>query len=264
MTEQTSDNRPELSAVTLVTVTSVALRPTVAALEASMRQARFGRVLLLSDVSPPPGINAAIEWRPITPLVTRTDYSRFILQGLANHIATSHALLIQWDGFVLSGAQWDSRFLDYDYIGAVWPHFGDEHRVGNGGFSLRSKRLLDRCQHLPYDGFSGEDLTICRGFRPLLEEYGIRFAPEDVAKRFSYERTPSAGDEFGFHGIFNLVRLLAPEQRRQLLNDLEPQLLARSEHMEVLRWALGRGDFQLALAILRRLRVARPARRMAR
>ena len=66
-----------------------------------------------------------------------------MLQELHDHISTAHALCIQWDGYVLNAQAWDASFLDYDYIGSVWPQFGDGHRVGNGGFSLRSKRLLE-------------------------------------------------------------------------------------------------------------------------
>lgn len=256
MTERTSDHRPDLPQVTLVAVTSVALRGTVEALQASMEQAHFARVLLLSDEPPPIGTNSAIEWRRIEPLVSRADYAPFMLHKLAAHVTTSHVLTIQWDGFVLRGEAWDPAFVRYDYVGAVWPQFGDRHRVGNGGFSLRSKRLLDRCRHLPWDGHSGEDVIICRAYRPILEEYGMRFAPEEVARRFSYERTLPTGLEFGFHGIFNLVRLLSPRKRLQLMAELEPHVLARSEQMEVLRWALKRGDFQLARVVIRRLRAA--------
>lgn len=247
------DSRPNLEQVTLVAATSVALRSTVAALEASMRQARFGRVLLLSDAPPPPASDTQIEWRKIAPLVSRADYSRFMLDSLAAHVVTTHALTIQWDGFVLDGKAWDPEFLEYDYIGAIWPHFGDNHRVGNGGFSLRSKRLLEKCRHLSYDGFSSEDVVICRGFRRLLEDYGMRFAPEEVASRFAYERTRPTGSELGFHGVFNLMGLLEPKQRRDLLGELEPQLVTRTEHMEMLRWALGRGDFRLAKTLFRRM-----------
>ena len=50
---------------------------------------------------------------------------------------------------MLDGAAWRPEFLDYDYIGAVWPHVLDKYNVGNGGFSLRSKALLEACRALP-------------------------------------------------------------------------------------------------------------------
>ena len=143
-------DRPLLSDVTLVAVTSVALRATVAALHASMRQADFAEVLLLSD-QPPLEAEGAIHWRRIPRLQSRAAYSRFMLRDLVGHISTGHALCIQWDGFVVNGGGWQPEFLEYDYIGAVWPHFTDGHNVGNGGFSLRSRRLLRACKDLPTD-----------------------------------------------------------------------------------------------------------------
>lgn len=245
-------NRPKLPQVTLVAVTSVAIEATVDALRASMRQADFGRVLLLSHEQPP-NADARIEWWQIEALRSRADYSRFMLRELAQHIATSHALCVQWDGFVVDGAAWDAEFLDYDYVGAVWPHFRDAYNVGNGGFSLRSRRLLDCCRELPLAGDEIEDVFIARVQRPRLEQSGIRFAPEAVARKFAYERTRPSGHEFGFHGAFNLVELLSRDDATRLFRSLEPQVLARNERWELLRWALLRGRLGLAVQMVRRL-----------
>ncbi len=81
----------------------------------------------------------------------------------------------------------------------------------------------------------------------------MRFAPEAVARQFSYERTRPTGREFGFHGAFNLVRNLPSDQTGALLLSLEPELLARNERWELLRWAAMRGQFKLAAALLARL-----------
>lgn len=243
---------PALDDVTLVAVTSVAIAATLAALRSSMTQATFGRVLLLSD-RPPPDDHPGIAWRRIDPLRSRADYSRFMLRNLADHIETPHALCVQWDGFVLDGNAWDPAFLDYDYLGAEWPHFSDDHRVGNGGFSLRSRELLKACRNLPFDGSQAEDVVICRLCRPLLEEQEFRFAPVAVARRFAYERTRPAGGEFGFHGAFNLVRMLSPHDALALFRGLEPGVLARSERLELLRWALANGRLGLCLEMARRL-----------
>ena len=239
--------------VTLVAVTSVAIGPTLEALRASMRQAQFGQVLLLSDEPPPGPRDSGIEWRRIDRLASKIDYSQFMLWQLAEHIATGHALCVQWDGFVLDGERWDPRFLQYDYIGAPWPHFRDGRNVGNGGFSLRSRPLLDACKRLPFDGTESEDVVISRLCRPLLEEQGMRFAPEPIARQFAYERSGPTGREFGFHGAFNLVRYLPPPDALQLFRSLEPKVLARTEHWELLRWAFAHARLKLALILLRRL-----------
>ena len=238
--------------MTLVAVTSVALQPTVDTLRASLRQADFAEVLLLSD-EPPAEEDARITWQQIDRLASRADYSQFMLRGLAEHISTSHALCIQWDGFVLKGSAWKAEFLEYDYIGAVWPHFHDRYNVGNGGFSLRSRRLLNACRNLSFDPHDGEDVIICRLQRSRLEEQGLRFAPEEVARQFSYERTQPTGREFGFHGVFNLVEHVSRDHALDLLRCLEPAMLARSERWELLYWALAHGQLRLATAILKRL-----------
>lgn len=246
------DHRPNLADVTLVAVTSVALPATVQAIRASMAQARFAEVLLLSDKVPKEA-DDEISRRPIRELRSRHDYSSFMLRELAAHIRTSHALCIQWDGYVLDGAAWEQTFLDYDYIGAPWPHFDDGRSVGNGGFSLRSRRLLDACAALPLDGDELEDVVICRLCRPQLEAEGIRFAPEETARRFSYERLAPIGHEFGFHGAFNLIRHLPDRQRAPLFRSLESSMLAPGEKRELLRWAMRKGDIGLAANMLRRL-----------
>lgn len=217
-----------------------------------MTQADFADVLLLSDRSPSVE-QFGINWGRIDPIRSRDDYSRFMLRELADHIDTSHALCVQWDGYVIDGGAWDPAFLEYDYIGAPWPHFRDGHNVGNGGFSLRSRRLLEACRELPLEQPLLEDVMICRRFRPRLEQQGIRFAPEAVARRFSYERMPPRGDEFGFHGSFNLVRLVSSDEAVQLIQGLEPELLAKNEKWELLRWALKHGRLRVAFEMLRRL-----------
>jgi len=76
-------------------------------------------------------------------IASRAEYSRFVIKELGRHFRTSHLLVIQWDGYVINGKAWQEAFLEYDYIGAPWGFHTDQHRVGNGGFSLRSRRLFD-------------------------------------------------------------------------------------------------------------------------
>lgn len=242
----------DLPEVTLLAVTGVALSATARALALSQRGLRFAETLLLSDQAPPAGTPAT--WRPIAPIGSRSEYSRFMLHELGAYFTTSHVLCVQWDGYVLDPAQWDPAFLDYDYIGAPWPHFAEGMRVGNGGFSLRSRRLVEACSTLPISDES-EDVAICRTHRQLLEErFGVRFAPEAAARRFAYERIAATGREFGFHGAFNMVDLVPAQERASLFAGLEPGLLNRREHKEILRAALRRGDLSLAWAMWRRLR----------
>jgi uncharacterized protein DUF5672 len=163
----------------------------------------FGDAILFSD-NPPP--SDRFRSARIERLNSRDDYSRFILKDLARFIATPFVLIVQWDGYVVEACAWNPRFREYDLIGAKWPWYGDGMSVGNGGFSLRSKRLLeamsgDRCPFVPS---VNEDEQICRLYRPrLVSEFGIRFAPESIADAFSYERTSPDAPTFGFHGLFS-------------------------------------------------------------
>ncbi len=134
-------------------------------------------------------------------------YCKFVIKALDRHIHTDFALLVQYDGYIINPDCWTSEFQQYDYIGARWP-LSDGMAVGNGGFSLRSKRLLRALQDPEIVRLDPEDIAICRTYRRLLESrYGIRFAPESLADRFAFETVQPEGQTFGFHGTDHLVNL---------------------------------------------------------
>ena len=245
---------PVAPGVTLCAITSVAREATLAAMRHSLGQIRFEKALLLSDAPPEAMAGDEIEWRRITPLKSREDYSRFVLYDLADHIDTEHVLVVQWDGFVRDGRRWQDAFLSYDYIGAVWPQFQDCMAVGNGGFSLRSRRLLEVTRSMPV-GPEPEDVAICRKHRHVLETvYGQRFAGLEIARQFSYERERSSGDEFGFHGAYNLFAELPGEMMTRLIGSLERGVLGPRESVEVLFASISRGDHVLARIALAHVR----------
>lgn len=225
--------------VTLVAASSVALEATIKALEVSSAHIAFGEVLLLSDKAPNLAETSAISWRQIEPMRSRADYSRFMLGDLALHIGTRFALVVQWDGYILDPSKWNDAFLHYDYIGAPWPHFDDDHTVGNGGFSLRSRKLLQACRNIPQGELANEDIMICRTHRTFLEaKFDLRFAPASLAQEFSFERTQRTGREFGFHGVFNMFHDFNDRDFAKLLSSLEPGLLGKLESNELLRLAV--------------------------
>lgn len=135
----------------------------------------------------------------------REAYSRWILKDLAPRIKTSHVLIIHPDGYVLNWEAWNNEWLKYDYIGATW-WYKDNMNVGNGGFSLRSKKLCDIMAKYELTAHHPEDHIICRLYRESLEkDFGIKFAPEEIANNFSIEafNVPSPDNrytgQFGFH-----------------------------------------------------------------
>lgn len=154
----------------------------------------------------------------IPKLASVDQYSRFMLYDLHKYIDTDYALTIQYDGFVVNPSLWRDDFLAYDYIGAPWEpaHWpgnknydalGREVRVGNGGFSLRSKKLLSLPSILklpfePWNGLYNEDGFLCCRYKPVLEEHGCNFAPLDIAVQFSKEMKVPENEgvpSFGFH-----------------------------------------------------------------
>ncbi|MFM6312180.1 MAG: DUF5672 family protein, partial [Dolichospermum sp.] len=94
----------------------------------------------------------------------------------------------------------------------------NKNRVGNGGFSLRSKRLLELCSELDFDNIQtsslSEDLIICYYFYDWFKAQSIKFAPLEVAIKFSFEQPIEEFEKFswentfGFHGKLHVVSIL--------------------------------------------------------
>jgi hypothetical protein len=198
--------------VTLIAVASVNIDETHAALLHCVDQIEFGAAKFLCSQKPSRP-DRRVEYFLIPPL-DYAGYSRFMIQSLAAYVHTGHCLVIQADGFVLDPQRWRNEFLQYDYIGAPWPdtiyvcssplHL--KNTVGNGGFSLRSKRLLELMSAVPFDQLPVvEDVLICHFLFDALVAQGIKFAPPRLAARFSIEtKLPKFGQSldnvFGFHG----------------------------------------------------------------
>jgi len=244
------------------------------ALQRCMAQIRFAEVLLFTNASLLPSPPAGVRIIEVQ-VETIEAYSSFMLRGLAPHVHTSHLLVAQWDGFVRDAARWDASFLDYDYIGAPWRDAAPERAVGNGGFSLRSRRLLQALLDRDVKITHPEDESICLVNRELLESrHGVCIAPLDVARRFSYERVEPPAPTFGFHGLFNFPRELSMAEVTEIVAALPDRLtrgldahdlcamLIRSGQLDTARtlldkrWRLGMRD-RRTLRLAWRLRVAR-------
>jgi hypothetical protein len=229
-----------LPTVTLCAATSVNVAATIAALRACLDQVAFADCLLLTDADVATD-HSGIRLVPIERLHSARDYSEFMLKGLAEHVRSPHCLVVQWDGFVLDAGCWDPAFLTYDYIGAPWPQFEDDHAVGNGGFSLRSRKLLEACRDPAFPVSHPEDLAICRVNRPMLESrFGIRFANREAGGRFAHERAPAGRSTFGFHGIFNMIQAVGPERFWELYTSLDDPTTAFIDYRALMK-QLGQG-----------------------
>jgi tetratricopeptide (TPR) repeat protein len=193
----------------------------IRALKISMAGCEFPRTVFFTDRN---FDIESVETVVIDPVRSLQDYSRFVLKHLAHHVDTEYVLIIQWDGYIVRPDVWSEQFLLFDYIGARWPeyvgahsrlgahniHIPAEHAVGNGGFSLRSRTLLEALQDPRITlGAYPEDMTICLTYRDYLEQqHGIAFAPAAVADQFSFERVGPVGPTFGFHGHININRFV--------------------------------------------------------
>lgn len=215
----------QLKRVTVVAVTGLDPTGAIKALEYSISGIDFYEAVLIAHTRPV-GLNPKITFKQCesTDLQSQdrkntNDYSKFMAYRLGQFIDSDFALIVHNDAYVLRPKKWDDAFLKYDYIGAPWPtraHFTNEGvnvRIGNGGFSLRSKKLLNVLKdlELPFTdngtGFFHEDGVICVYYRKQLEQAGIRFAPVDLASKFSHEvDCPDSDPEpFGFHNTKSVI-----------------------------------------------------------
>lgn len=246
----------DLRDVTICAADTRSVNLAARAIHLSMAQCTFGDAILFTD-APCTGSFRTIQ---ITQLASREAYSDFVLQQLPAAIQTPFALIVQWDGYVVQPSAWRSEFREYDYIGAKWPWHQDGMRVGNGGFSLRSQKLLRALCDSRFSRSPGiaEDEFICREHRSALAaDFGIQFAPEEVADRFSYERALPDAPTFGFHGLFNMWRHTDDAEMVALVGQLGPHVFRSREPIELLVQYYVARKFGPLLTLYTRLRAER-------
>lgn len=222
------NSKLKLPEVTLICVTGVQYQESIFALYQSSKKIEFADIKIISPTKPsklPKKIHHEFPYE--TKLENINEYNRYMIYNLWRHVSTSHCLVIQADGYVINQKNWDEIFLQYDYIGAPWPiseeayidPFGRHQRVGNGGFSLRSQKLLlvPENDNVPWEindnnfyrhmgvHLYSEDGNICVHNRHIFEKNGCRFAPLEIAAKFSIESPLEDLDQtnpFGFHKLF--------------------------------------------------------------
>ena len=186
---------------------------------ARMREAGVGNIKILTDED---GVaiarRADFNATAIQKLETIDAYSKFMIEQAHEHVTSDHFLVFQWDGFIINPHLWWDGFLEYDYIGAPWPQPyrpTPDLKVGNGGFSLRSRSLAEALSKgynpntdTPEDVYIAIQLQNNTVMRKFLT------APTEIARHFSAEHQTylNADQPFdkipktktlGFHGWFN-------------------------------------------------------------
>lgn len=243
MSSRSSQSRLSLPDVTLVCVDTRTPRQALEAMQRCLDQVDFGRAVFFG------GPNTAldelarrgIDGVQIPALRNIGDYSRFVLKGLLPHIHTSHCLIVQWDGFITDASMWRDEFLSVDYMGPPWYRKGQAIGVGNGGFSLRSKRLLEALAQLPCDGDEPEDDVICKHLRQALtERFGIQFAPSEMAAEFGIEQGPLR-QTFGFHGIEHFARAFSEAELDRWLSEAPDELILHRHTRKLVKSLMDEG-----------------------
>lgn len=220
------------SKITIVSISDIKIEKTINALIKTNLSIKPYKTILFSSKNITLNKKEAetIDLIKINKISSIKDYSNFIIYSLYKYIKTSHILIVQWDGYIINQKKWDSNFLNYDYIGAPFiPREYDKnyckdlngafYAIGNGGFSLRSKRLLEAPtkfkleDNKEYTNFN-EDGFFCVYHRKFLESKGLIWAPFEIAKKFSIESPLSIKElidlPLGFHGkkMVILLRLI--------------------------------------------------------
>lgn len=206
----------KLNDVTLVVVTSVKYEENVRSLIHSMEGVEYGDVKFISDIKPE-SLPENVKHISCDKL-SYDGFSEFTFLKLWKYIETSHCLLVHHDGFVVRPDLWKDSFLEYDYIAAPWPYsdtsyitdYGEHVRVGNGGFCLRTKKMLEMPTKLGLklehrQGFYNDDGNFCVYHRKTFLDNGIKYAPVEIAAEFATEIWIDgvSKESFGFHGFGN-------------------------------------------------------------
>jgi len=190
-----------------------------AAVERSCNRVRFHSVHVWT---PQPAFKLFAELRNVPELYLKhfdggdmRSVAKVLWERVPESVDAKHVLVQQWDSWVLSPQCWSSEFLRYDYIGCPWGWHGDGYEVGNGGFSMRSMKLIQRVAKdgLWFNWGEPEDVTVCRTHRKLLGD-AYKYAPVPIAACFGFERSfyQGPGKHFGFHGVFNFPKVLSRAQ----------------------------------------------------
>jgi hypothetical protein len=243
----------DLKDVTICAVDSVHVALTARALNLSTAQCRFADVILFSHAR----AEGAFRIVEIDKINSTAEYSTFCWKELPKWIGTPFVLIVQWDGYVVNPGAWDPVFREFDYIGARWPFVTDGMNVGNGGFSLRSQRFLSALLESRFKAHdaANADWLVCRTYRPALEsEFGIRFAPGNIADLFSHERVAPVGPTFGFHGLGSMWRYVEDTNLVRLVDLLDPYVYRTVEYSRLLLECFRLGKFELLAALFARMK----------
>lgn len=133
----------QLPTVTCMIIDCLDVDRAIKVLEHCKSMCDFGDVKLLTSL--PTDYSHAVKIMPLQSLIA---YSVFMLTRVHEYIDTPNVLIVQRDGWILNLQSFDPAWLELDYIG---PLFVQYDKVGSGGFSLRSKKIMQEVSEtVPY------------------------------------------------------------------------------------------------------------------
>lgn len=219
----------DLSNIDIVTINCTKPIDGLKAIKHCMKNFKFGKAILITHEEL---YDSEVETHIIPRLKSVDEYNDYVL-NLHNYVNNDFVLLVQDDGFIVNPDNWDDEYLKYDYIGAPWStnediawielqnesikqHLYDtlgKNRIGNGGFSLRSRKFIEYSSQFTTCHGMGEDAYLNVVNYDKAKTYDIKYPPFELAKKFSYEndlindkiRNPrkvmyNLEKHFGFHG----------------------------------------------------------------
>jgi hypothetical protein len=202
----------KLPNVTLLCIDCVNVTRAINVVEKCKSVCDFGAVKLLTSIP-----NDYPEWVEIMPLTSLVAYSVFMLTDSYKYIDTSHVLIVQRDGWILNPNAWKDEWLNYDYVA---PLFIQYDHVGSGGFSLRSRSLMESAaKSLPVWNGTQEDADRIHfqhvglyedGYLSFnMQSHGFKYPSNNEAALFAQGGNPNSTyyqpNPFGFHGAIQNI-----------------------------------------------------------
>ena len=128
------------------------------------------------------------------------DYNNLLTSvSFYEQILSRKFLLFQTDSCLLNEGV--EQYLQYDYIGAPWPH--RRNKIGNGGFSLRDKNACIKiCKLYPYQGRFHEDVY----FSNHMKIINANLPDFKTACSFSCELIPTTEIPLGVHQFVDNIK----------------------------------------------------------
>jgi hypothetical protein len=245
--------RLHLPNVTLFVTAGPDLELTLESFERCLKTVDFGGKIFFSE-GPKEKIPYYLDYVvPIQPTGSAQNSGIHYFRTLPEMLKTSHILTVDWDAGIVDPDCWTDEFLEYDYIGARWPWLPTGKNIGNSGFCLMSKKLMETVARFDLKSDGIMDADIGQKWRPNLEMAGFKFPSEALADRFAYERAVPNAPTFGYHGFFNMHRHMSDANMMLLVTKLSDSSVKGVHYLELMLTYVALRKFPVFFAMYKRM-----------